>query len=217
MTENSQMQDHDEIDLLLAWFVNETLDPFEQDRVVAHLTTCSICRDSVALLTDVQAAVIRHKATPIVPQPRVNELLDSISTGDSTNNRGHGYSRVFMAAAGITALLITTLLLTNSQNMTNVSQTFETATSVAGNAAMDYVLSIQFESGTTVAEREQVLQDIDARDVSGGSDVGAFRVIVQLPAASLDELDRYTENLEAMTVVKSVSVVALQLPMRQQQ
>ena len=109
------------------------------------------------------------------------------------------------------------MLLTNSQNTTNVSQTFETATSGAGNAAMDYVLSIQFESGTTVVEREQILQDIEARDVSGGSDIGAFRVIVQLPAASLDELDRYTENLEAMTAVRSVSVIALQLPMRQQQ
>ena len=94
MTENSQMQDHDEIDLLLPWFVNETLDPVEHDRVIAHLATCSICQDSVALLTDVQAAVVRHKATPIVPQPRVNELLDSIGTTDSTNNRDQGYSRL---------------------------------------------------------------------------------------------------------------------------
>ncbi len=217
MTDNSQMQDHDKIDLLLPWFVNETLDPVEHDRVAAHLATCSICQDSVALLTDVQAAVVRHKATPIVPQPRVNELMDSIGTKDSNHNRNQEYSRIFMAAAGITALLIATLLLTNNQNATNDSQKFETATSVTGNATMDYVLSIQFESGTTVAEREQVLQDIEARDVSGGSEVGAFRVIVQLPAASLDELGRYTENLEAMPAVRSVSVVALQLPMRQQQ
>ena len=217
MTEYSQMQDHDEIDLLLPWFVNETLHPAEHERVAAHLKTCSICRDSVALLTDVQSAVVRHKATPIVPQPRVNELMDSISPKVSTGKSDLGYARVFLAAAGITALLVATLLLTNSQNAINVPQIFETATSSAGNSAMDYVLSIQFESGTTVAEREQILQDIEARDVSGGGDIGAFRVIVQLPAASLDELDRYTENLEAMSAVKTVSVVALQLPMRPQQ
>lgn len=217
MTENTQIQDHDEIDLLLPWFVNETLDPAEHDRVAAHLAACSICQENVALLTDVQAAVVRHKATPIVPQPRINELMDAISTKDSTVNRDQGYSGIFMAAAGITALLIATLLLTNSQDATNVSQKFETATSGSGSAAMDYVLSIQFESGTSPADREQVLQDIDARDVSGGSDVGAFRVIVHLPAASLDELDRYTEDLEALPAVKSVSVVALQLPMRPQQ
>ena len=217
MTENTQMQDHDEIDLLLPWFVNETLDPIEHDRVATHLAICSICQDSVALLTDVQAAVVRHKATPIVPQPRVNELIDSIATEGPTTDRDQGYSRVFLAAAGITALLIATLLLTNGQDATEVSQTYETATSTSGNAAMDYVLSIQFEPGTSTADREQILQDIDARDVSGGSDIGAFRVIVQLPAASLDELDRYTENLEALPAVSSVSVVALQIPMRPQQ
>lgn len=216
MTDNSQKQDHNEIDLLLPWFVNETLDPVEHERVAAHLATCAICRDSLALLTDVQSAVVRHKATPIVPQPRIDELMGSISAGYSKDNFDHGFARAFLAAAGITALLVTSLLLTNSQNTIIAPQTFETATTVAENTAMDYVLSIQFESGTTDSEREQIMQDIEARDVSGGSEIGAYRVIVQLPAASLDELDRYTENLEAMSAIKSVSVVALQLPMRQQ-
>ena len=93
---------------------------------------------------------------------------------------------------------------------------FETATSSQDSALMDYVLSIQFESGTSPADRDRILQDIGARDVSGGSDEGSYRVIVQLSAASLEELDSYTGDLESLSEVRSVAVVALQLPLRSQ-
>ncbi len=82
---------------------------------------------------------------------------------------------------------------------------------------MDYVLSIQFESGTSPTDRDRVLQDIGARDVSGGSNEGSYRVIVQLSAASLEELDRYTGDLESLSEIRSVSVIALQLPVKPQQ
>jgi len=82
---------------------------------------------------------------------------------------------------------------------------------------MDYVLSIQFESGTTPTDRDRVLQDIGARDVSGASEEGSYRVIVQLSTTSLEELDRYTGDLESLPEVISVSVVALQLPMKVEQ
>ncbi len=73
MTDNRQIHDHDEIDLLLPWYVNDTLDATEHDRVAKHVVSCAKCQESVSLLTDVQAAVVTNKATPIVPQPRVND------------------------------------------------------------------------------------------------------------------------------------------------
>lgn len=216
MAKSTQNQDHQEIDLLLPWYVNDTLDPLEHDRVSAHVATCTSCRESVSLLMDVQAAVARNKATPIIPEPRVTALLDAIAVRDTVRHR-YANARIFLAAAGITALLIATLVLTNTSKAPHVPNTFETATSNLDSAAMDYVLSIRFESGSSRADQELVLQDINARDISGGSEIGAFRVIVQLPAASLEELEHYTENLEALPVVKSVDVVALQIPMRTKQ
>jgi hypothetical protein len=82
---------------------------------------------------------------------------------------------------------------------------------------MDYVLSIQFESGTSSTDRNRVLQDIGARDISGGHDEGSYRVIVKLSAASLSELDSYAGELESLSEISSVSVVALQLPVSPEQ
>jgi hypothetical protein len=212
MTDNRQMHDHDEIDLLLPWYVNGTLQPAEHDRVTRHLTTCAECRESVSLLAEIQTAVVRDKATPIVPQPRVDELLDSISTSNPLRRLDRRQSKIFFAAAAVTLLLIATLILNNQEDRSGIPQRFETATSSQDSASMDYVLTIQFESGTSPVDRDRILQDIGARDVSGGSDEGAYRVIVQLSAASLEELDSYTGDLESLSEVSSVAVVALQLP-----
>ncbi len=217
MSDIRQLHEHDEIDLLLPWYVNDTLEPAEHDRVSKHVATCAECRDNVSLLAEIQAAVVRNKATPIVPQPRIDELLDWISTGNPLRHLDRQQSRTFFAAAAVTLLLIATLILSNQGDRSAIPQRFETATSSQDSASMDYVLTIQFESGTSPADRDRVLQDIGARDVSGGSDEGSYRVIVQLSAASLEELDSYTDDLESLSEVRSVAVVALQLPVRSQQ
>ena len=214
MSDDRQLCDHDAIDLLLPWYVNDTLNPDEHERVSKHVATCAECRENVSLLAKVRAAVVRTKATPIVPQPRIDELLDSISTGNPLRHLDRQQSKILFAAAAVTLLLIATLILSNQEDRSGILQRFETATSSQDSPSMEYVLTIQFESGTSLAGRDRVLQDIGARDVSGGSDEGSYRIIVQLSAASLEELDRYTGDLESLSEVSSVSVVALQLPMR---
>ena len=215
MTVNTQL--HDEIDLLLPWYVNESLDPIEHDRVAKHVAGCATCQENTALLVEVQAAVVRNNATPIVPQPRVSELLDSINQVTPVAKSAWKQSNTVMAAAVVTLLLIATLILTNQDNRTAAPQFFETATSDLDGKSMDYVLRIQFESGTAAADRDRVLQDIEARDVSGGIAEGSYRVVVQLSATSLEELGRFTGELESLTEVRSVSVIALQLPMQLEQ
>ena len=217
MTDNRQMHDHDEIDLLLPWYVNDTLDPAEHDRVANHVANCKECQENVSLLADVQDAVVRNEATPLVPQPRVNELLESINTDSQSRQSNGSQLTIYLASAAATLLLITTLIFTNPDDTAGVAQEFETATTTQNGASMDYVLSIQFESGTTPTDRDRVLQDIGARDVSGASEEGSYRVIVQLSTTSLEELDRYTGDLESLPEVISVSVVALQLPMKVEQ
>ncbi len=216
MSDNRQLHDHEEINLLLPWYVNDTLEPAEHDRVTRHVNACAECRESVSLLAEIQAAVVRNKATPIVPQPRIDELLDSINTSNPLRNLDRRQSKIFFAAAAVTLLLIAALILSNQEDRSGIPQQFETATSSQDSASMDYVLTIQFESGTSPVDRDRILQDIGARDVSGGSDEGSYRVIVQLSAASLEELDSYTGDLESLSEVRSVAVVALQLPVRPQ-
>ncbi len=217
MAENKQELDHVEIDLLLPWYVNDTLDPAEHDRVAAHITTCATCQENVSLLSGIQSAVVRNKATPIVPQPRVDDFLNTIDAGTPSHQRDWRQPRLIVAAAVAMLLLMTAVILSNQDDLTATPQIFDTATSMQQAAAMNYVLSIQFEPGTLATARARVLQDIQARDISGGIDEGAYRVIVQLPAASLEELERHTSVLESMPEIRSVNVVALQLPVSPRQ
>lgn len=217
MNDLKHKQVHEEIDLLLPWYVNETLDPVEHERVAKHVESCPDCKASVALLSEVQAAVARDKATPIVPRPRVNDLLDSVNTRASVRRLDKWQATNYLVAAALTVVLVATLLIGVPDRPADVPGEYETATTSQGATSMDYVLRIQFDSRTSESERNRLLQDIGARDVSGGSAEGSYRVIVQLSAASLDELDRYTDSLESLPEVASVDVVALQLPMRPDQ
>ena len=80
---------------------------------------------------------------------------------------------------------------------------------------MNYVLSIQFEAGTDTADHDRVLKSIDAADVSSGGAVGAYNVVVQLPATTLQQLQDFKSDLQSLPEVKLVDVVAVQLPTRQ--
>lgn len=217
MNETRRKQEHEEIDLLLPWYVNATLGPAEHDRVAGHVASCSECRQSVSELRALQVSVARDKATPIVPRPRVNDLLDAIEKRSGLHQLDRRQALGLAVAALVTLTLVATVFISNLDRIAGTPVIFEPATSepVANN--MDYVLRIQFGADTNETERERVLQDIGARDISGGSVEGSYRVVVQLSAASLEELDRYTDNLEAMPAITSVEVLALQLPMKSRQ
>lgn len=217
MNKDGLIREHEEIDLLLPWYVNETLDPGEHDRVALHVASCIECQETVSTLTEMQAAVVKNKATPIVPRPRVDDLLESISSRRILHRLDRRQATTFVAAAAATLILVVTLLIAIPDSPTGISTEFETATSNRGAISMEYVLRIQFRVNSSEAERIRILQDIGARDISGGSAEGSYRAIVQLSAASLEELERYTDSLESLSEVASVEVVALQLPMKTKQ
>ena len=216
MSEKIHNHKHDEIALLLPWYVNSSLSPAEHACVAEHLAECDACQENVSVLSTVQTNLQHQMPTPIVPEPRVGRLLDKLDAQD-TRRRGRHWMQGLSLAASIAALaLATALFLTGREDIQLSPSWFETATSSGQVAAMDYVLAVQFETGTLPADRQRVLQDIQARDISGGDQTGSFRVIVRMPAASLEEIERFTLSVAALPEIQSVQVVAVQLPMRQE-
>ena len=185
MTELRQEFDHDEIDLLLPWYVNHTLDAAEHERVARHMASCDKCQASVLLLSSVRSAVARNKATPIVPKPRVDEFLDLIDAKSPLRQRDWRRLGITSPASIAALLSIFVLFFAVKQDVAESPQQFETATSDQQAATMDYVLDIQFESETSLIDRERVLRDIEAHDILGDSEKGTYRVIVQFPATTL--------------------------------
>ncbi len=57
MNQSQPTVDHEELESLLPWYVNETLDEAEQNRVRRHVEQCTTCRDNVDMLLEVRRTV----------------------------------------------------------------------------------------------------------------------------------------------------------------
>lgn len=212
-----QTDNHELIDALLPWFVNNTLEPGEEERVRHHLDDCEECRTNVSLLSVVQSTVRHPTATPIVPPHRIDKLLERIDASDNGSKRRRPLTMAILAASSAAALLVVALLLPDPENTVTAPARYETATSTARQVSMDYVFNVQFESGTPLAVQKRLLRSLAARDISPGETDGRYRVTVNLTAASLEELEQYMSDIESMPQISSVSVVALQLPVKRPQ
>jgi len=215
MIEKSLDDKHEEIKLLLPWLVNNTLERSETERVRRHLTQCSACKEDVSLLLSVQSTMAKHSPTPILPAPDSSRLLDPIEYHKRTPANNPAPRRRAAWAASIAAMLAAAALILIYQNQSPApNHRFNTATATEGVAAMDYLLNIAFAPGSEQAERDQVLRNIGATDISIDTDEGTYRVTINLRVNNLEDLERYTMTLESLPPVQSVDVVAMQLPIR---
>jgi hypothetical protein len=212
-----QTDDHELIDSLLPWFVNRTLEPVEHDQVRRHVESCEACRTSVSLLSMVQSIVRHSTATPMVPPPRTETLLQAIEDSARRSQRSRPVVMMLLAVSFAAVLLLVALLLPDQKTTITPSARYETTTSTALVPSMDYVLNVEFEPGTPHSVRERVLRGLEAHDIDQGELANVYQVTVNLPAASLEELEEFTGDVEALPQVRSVSVIALQLPMKRPQ
>jgi hypothetical protein len=171
----------------------------------------------VSLWTAVQSTVRHATATPMVPPPRTERLLEAIERSDPGSKRPRALTVMALAASLAAAVLAVALLLPDRQNTETQPAIFETATSTPRRAPMDYVFEVRLEPGTPPATRDRVWRGLGARDIREIEPNEAYRITVSLPAASLEELEDHVRGIEALPEVESAAVVALQLPVTRPQ
>ena len=202
---------HEDLSLLLPWYVNGTLSEDERIAVQEHLADCEECRDSLALLADMQEAARNEPSSPIVPQPRLEALLGAVDAQETKDLRRSWIKpRAAAALVGVVMLGIFFAVLKPEQGPD--TPLFKTATSDSGRDPMDYVLVIEFTPEVAASRRGDVLDSIGGTIIGDGNVPQSVRVAVSLPVATLDELDRFTGQLEAEPDIVSVRVVAVQIP-----
>lgn len=213
MNENHDKDQHASVEQLLPWYVNGTLRPNEHAQVRRHLESCEECRGGAELLARMQSAVKHPQASPIVPAPRPETLLDAI---DDRAARGRALRRA-RAVAGVAMLAIGTfvagIVVSGRDGASPDPAPYQTLTSDSGSAAMDYVLELRFEGDLKPADRHRVLASLAATQISPGTSDGWYRFTVSLPAASLQEVEQFTQHIESMPEVRAARIVAMQLPM----
>ena len=201
---------HDNVDRLLPWYVNGTLDAVERNEVERHLESCERCGANLAMLTDVGLAVQNAGPTPLVPEPDAGVLFDTIDRAASRQRRRLAVSG--LAASLIVAAVVMSVLLPAGGPRDTSPAPFETAS--AGGTLTDYVFELRFTADAGRDAQAAVFDTIAAREIVALDDSGAYRVVLRLPAASLSELEAFTLGIESRPAVDSVDVVAVQLPMQ---
>ena len=150
-----------------------------------------------------------------MPDAKVERLLESIDYKDAEPDMPPAPRRYIMLATSIAAACIAIAIVLVYQNQTQQAPTqFQTATSTDQVAAMNYVLNIRFTSGSRAVVRERILSDINAENIVVGVDDEVYRVTVNLQVGTLDDLERFTQDVASLQQVQSVEVIALQLPLR---
>lgn len=205
---------HEEVILLLPWYVNGTLSASERGKVQAHLDTCSDCRDEVSFCTDMMASVQQQGPTPILPATTATQILDGARQNVASNARWPRQRTWGIAAGlGLFALLMVIELAPDNSNESE-NQSFEAATSSTALETVDYVLQLRFADGVSTDERMAVIDELGGGDLVIVAGRPQVRIVVSLPPKSLAELELHTAEIELRREIESAEFVALQIPVR---
>jgi len=212
MNQHTEQRDHDELDLLLPWYVNGTLAVDEKAEVERHLRFCVECRENVDLLNRMQDSVKSESPSPIVPRQRVDDLLTTIEEHDRGTSPATLVTPRAMVAAIAVVVLGVVLLISSLDLGIQEAQQFETATSGNPVLATSYVVAVRFAPETTAARREEVIASVGGASLGPGAQPDTYRVAISVAAETLEELSQFTREIEARAEVQKVQVIAVQLP-----
>ena len=202
--------EHEEVDLLLPWFVNETLVNSERERVAAHIDRCAECQESLGVLQSMQAVAESDAAIPIVPAADASKLMEKI--GGKVRSQWNSSFWGLAIAASIALVLLGGMRFFSASNIETTNQ-FELATS-DDTAAMDYVLAVEFLPGLSEDQRLQVFSGVAEAEMGAEIRPNTYRVMVRLPQSTLEQLEAFSNDLSRREYVQSVDLLALQLPVR---
>lgn len=201
------------LELLLPWYINGTLDSDEHAAVREHLQGCPVCRDGVALLEQMQNAATSESPAPMVPRQNVESLFERLEgRADATYETPTWVTPRVLAAGVAIVVLGIALVLVERSSTEQEPQLFETATSTDTIAASGYVIAVRFEPQTSTARQQEIIAGFGGAYLGPGELPDSHRVAVSVPAATLEELAGFTREVEANSEVVSVRVVAVQLP-----
>lgn len=204
--------DHDELDLLLPWFVNGTLKGAEREMMDRHVADCAECRENAVVLRRMQAAVNEDVTIPMPPRSRFDELLAAVDRQDAAAAPTAWLTPRAIAAGVAIAIIGALALVSRFDSTPDTVPVFETATSVDTTAVTDYVFAIEFQPNITAARRAAIIAAFGGTELGADDQPHVVRVAVPVPAATLEELAGFTDEVAANDGVVQVRVVAVQLP-----
>lgn len=194
------------IDQLLPWYVNGTLDAEERAVVVQHLDDCSECRDAVAELRRISSAIENEQPTPLVPEPPVQDFLDNVFAQKRRLPESH-HAQWIAVAASVLGLIAVTYWAATILPDANV---FRTVTDPRGSAQISYVFDLEIASDADGSVRAAVSNAFVGSSIVPSEN--GYRVAVSMPSATIKELEVFADSMRQIDGVQRVDIVGVQLP-----
>ncbi len=178
--------EHEDVVLLIPWYVNDTLSDRDRSKVEGHLAACAACRDELALERRIHEGMSVDSPVEYMPAASLNRLrdmLDGKSTGAApqavaeTKPLGLRMRRwqwltaaSFAGAAAVVGLWVAGHWLQGSRDL---GAPFYTVTSSPPHPREEVVRAV-FSPSITLVELQALLDEAQLRIISGPSEAGVY-------------------------------------------
>jgi len=188
MTHNRRIEnsaEHHEVSALLPWYVNETLEERDRQRVDAHVGACASCREDLAAQQRICAAIEAQPAIdymPVASLKRLQARLDAQAESASTlaaPQKQPAYRlpwRGWMAASIAVMAVAVALLAADRWAQVEARLTqpnYRTVTTSAPRPPGEVIRAV-FSPTITLVELQSILDEAQLRIVSGPTEAGVY-------------------------------------------
>ena len=202
---NNPYSAHQEISLLLPWYVNKTLSEDEIEWVENHLKVCLTCKRDIAALQKLAAAVQQEGSMDTVAQASFSRLKKRIHSPDSAGQekspivttlpvqpkRQGNMRRLPRPALALAAVLLISLLITRFIDTGHFQMNdYRTLSNAEIPAISQNTLRVIFSTGTQQPQIDEMLASVQGRIVDGPTEQGVYTVAVDSELAAEKVLDR---------------------------
>jgi anti-sigma factor RsiW len=205
---------HQAISELIPWYVNDTLDIGERERVAQHIAKCPACAEEITRCRTIAAVVRSADMSGLEPsKERVARMMARIEATDGSQSESRrGFVREWIrkirlifeetpspfrwmvaAQAAVIVLLAGVVVLQFSGSPERLYRTLSDATiSPSGGSHIQVV----FAEDTTEREMRALLENIGATIVSGPSQIGVYTL--RVAAGDADPAGQIRETLAVL-------------------
>jgi Putative zinc-finger len=186
---NDAAREHQEVSLLIPWYVNGSIGEEERQRVDAHLRLCANCRDDLVQEQCVYRGMSAETAVEYMPTAslkRLQERLDGVEAGDSVaaaepprtdylGRRPMPWQGLMAASVAVIAIALSVLAADRWMQFhaRGSEPNYYTVTTAAPRAA-DEVIRAVFSPAITLNELQAILDEAQLRIISGPTEAGVY-------------------------------------------
>jgi anti-sigma factor RsiW len=188
MTHNRRIEntaEHHEVSALLPWYVNETLEAPDRQRVEAHVGNCTTCREDLAAQRRICEAIEAQPTLdymPVASLKRLQARLDALTTSPATaaatapqEQPTHRMPWRGWMAASIAAMAVAVALFAADRLVleARLQPNYRTVTSAAPRPQGEVIRAV-FSPNITLVELQSILDEAQLRIVSGPTEAGVY-------------------------------------------